>query len=179
MRRLSYLFLFALFSISLLPVAAKGRAIRIDITGPGIENPWVLTEPEVLEGLSIGRLEDLASGPIAAPFDDTAQPAYEMKRYMGIVGETSIPWDIVRYYADPNGARGYIYYVGLVNGFSEYDNRWFRVTESGETSVRDLLANQPESGLQRFIKQLQAWMGRVGQQAALPALAASDFSLQP
>lgn len=176
MRRLSCLVLLVIFSVSVSAVVAKGIAGRIDITGADINSPWVLTDPEMLEALSIGRLEDFEAGMIAVPFDDAAaQPFYELTRYMAVSSEDAIPWDTVRYYPDPNGSRGYIHYVGVLNGFSEYDNRWFRVTETGENALQHMLSRQ--SSGQGFINALWAWIQQF--EPVLAPLTVADFSLQP
>ena len=69
---------------------------------------------------------------------------YEIQRGMVHQG-TFEPFDMLVYYPDSEGGRGYIHYIGLVNargvkdGSSEYDNRWFAASLDTEPYLRELL----------------------------------------
>ncbi|MCZ2099888.1 MAG: hypothetical protein LC121_27220, partial [Anaerolineae bacterium] len=51
-----------------------------------------------------------------------------------------VAFDAVRYYPNPDGGRGYVNYLGIINGSSEYDGKWFRANAAGEAALRAVIA---------------------------------------
>ncbi len=180
MRRFLYLFMMMSFMLLTLPVLAKGSASRIDVSGPELSDTVVLTDPAVLESLSIARLEDFVSGSIEVPFVDPQKHTYyELSRYTEVSNGQSILWDTVRYYPDPNGERGYVHYVGMENGWSEYDNHWFRVRDEGEAAMQRLLDRQSKTVWERLSNQFAQFVANVMPEARLISLTTQDFTSFP
>ena len=50
------------------------------------------------------------------------------------------PFDHWTYYRNPTGGLGFVYYDGIVNGYSQYDRKWYRVKGLGESIMGQLLA---------------------------------------
>jgi len=125
----------ALFAAA--PAAAKGPAEMIRISGPGLDGHQTLREPEALDSLSLAALEDFTR-PIEAP--QQVGPGYTITRYYDTNEWT--PWDQVIYYPDPQGGAGRIFYVGIFNGWSEYDGHWFAANPQSEALLLDWLEQQ-------------------------------------
>jgi hypothetical protein len=49
------------------------------------------------------------------------------------------PWDRVLYFADPNGGRGLIYYLEIIDGAGPSDGRWFHATAAGQAAMQEIL----------------------------------------
>jgi hypothetical protein len=157
LRRLFGLILSALALLVVIrdPAMAKGPADKVTVNGPGLKREIEVTAAGALQALSIGQLEDFKS-PIAAPSE--VGPGYELTRYYKDKGDF-IAFDHVRYHPDPAGGRGYVIYLGLTNGRSEYDGQWFRATAQGEQALQHLLT---ENGVRQ---------GRAAWPVPLPFLA--------
>lgn len=135
------LFVLTLGALALLIIVrdaamAKGPADKVTINGTELTEEIEVAAAEALQALSIGQLEDFKS-PIAAPSE--VGPGYEVTRYYKD-GANFIAIDHVRYHPDPAGGRGYVFYIGLVNGWSQYDGKWFRATAQGEQALQRILA---------------------------------------
>ncbi|MEJ2558519.1 MAG: hypothetical protein P8186_20355 [Anaerolineae bacterium] len=138
LRRLFGLILSALALLVVVrdPTLAKGPADKVTVNGPGLKREIEITHSQDLQALSVGQLEDFKN-PIAAPSE--VGPGYELTRYYK--DKTNfIAFDHVRYHPDPAGGRGYVIYLGLTNGWSEYDGQWFRATAQGEQALQRILA---------------------------------------
>lgn len=118
---------------------AKGEPQQITLSGPGIIGELTLTaqKPGEFAALGMATLEDVQRGPVEAPTN--AGIGYEMTRSFQD-GKRYVPFDRVRYYPGPEGERSYVYVVGIVNGSSEYDGKWFYATLRGNAALRALLA---------------------------------------
>jgi hypothetical protein len=129
--------LLALFTL-VSAVGAKGEAARITITGEEIEGEIEVLDQETLALLSFMQLEQSLLPRSFAP--EGLGEGYEIARYFQEEGsERYFPFDRVSYHPDPDGGQGYIQYLGIVNGSSEYDGRWFRPSADGEAALRDVL----------------------------------------
>jgi hypothetical protein len=140
-------FIWVLIAAALLlpasAVMAKGRADMISIVGPGLDGKLNIQDAEIVHNLSIGQFEDFGS-PVEAP--DDAGPAYEMTRYFKDEGNY-VAFDRVRYHPGASGSPGYVYYIGIDNGWTGYDGKWFLVTDEGEQTMQAVLAqNSVELG---------------------------------
>jgi len=111
-------------------IAAGGQATEVTISGPGLPKPITVTDPLVLPALGIATLMD-PTQPIAAPA--TLGVGYDVQRNT---------FDLARYYPGLNQAVSYVHYIGLVNGASEYDDRWYRASPIGDETMRRILAQQ-------------------------------------
>lgn len=143
LRQLFVLILGALVLLVVIrdPSLAKGPADKVTINGPGLKREIEITDAQALQALSTGQFEDFKSS-IAAPTE--VGPGYELVRYY-TSGTNLIAFDHVSYHPNPAGGRGYVFYIGLVNGWSEYDGKWFRATMQGEQILQRILA---ENGVQ-------------------------------
>lgn len=131
----------ALALMLLIPgaVQAKGAPARVIITGPGLAHPLDV------RGLAVGALGWYSLDDERHPLRTAPRqlgPGYLVTRY-DIDGSTKryFAWDHVRYYPNPRGGAGYVYYIGLLNGASEFDGRWFQAGARGERALRGLLAD--------------------------------------
>lgn len=129
-----------------LPAAlAKGPPNRVLITGPGIGGEIVITDALLLQWMALGKFDDLFSGDIDAPDDLDEESGYEIVRQYAIAGGNFMTFDRIMYYPHPDGELGYIHYVGLEHGGSEYDGRWFHITPEGEAILTALLLHPDET----------------------------------
>ncbi|MBZ0289729.1 MAG: hypothetical protein K8I30_19050, partial [Anaerolineae bacterium] len=119
---------------------AKGGWGKIEISGDGLSGVVEITDPVLLEGFSLGAFQDLALGSIDPPL--VIGSGYQMRRGWDSGPVIFVPFDEVHYYPDPSGGAGYLYYDGLVNGSSEFDGNWYRVTPTGEAVMQQFLAAQ-------------------------------------
>jgi hypothetical protein len=143
LRRLFGLILSALALLVVVkdPALAKGPADKVTVNGPGLKREIAITDAQDLQALSMGQLVDF-NNPVAAPGE--IGPGYELTRYYEDKANF-IAFDHVRYHPDPADGRGYVFYIGLVNGWSEYDGKWFHATTQGEQALQRILA---ENGVQ-------------------------------
>lgn len=119
-----------------LPAEAKGAPEWVRITGATMFRPVEIRDPELLSDLGIAQLEDVES-PMSAP-DGLRHILHITRGYDGRNGEP-IPFDEVLYAFDPDGGRGYVYYLGIVNGSGPYDGKWYRASEAGHRSLLAVL----------------------------------------
>ncbi len=111
-------------------IAAGGQPTEVTISGPGLPKPITVTDPLALPALGIATLMD-PTQPIAAPV--TLGVGYDVQRNT---------FDRARYYPGLNQAVSYVHYIGLVNGASAYDDRWYRASPIGDETMRRILAQQ-------------------------------------
>lgn len=117
-------------------VMAKGPADRVVITTPNGQTITV-TDADLTKPISMAALEALFSPRIAEPA--VLGEGYELARMMAIGNDQYRIFDRVRFY--PVGDRGYVYYVGIENGWSEYDGRWFEATQPGLAAMREIIGS--------------------------------------
>jgi WD40 repeat protein len=122
---------------------AKGVWDKVTITGAGISGVVEITDPEAVQGFWMHIFMDLTQPAIDPP--EVVGGGYVLRRGWTISGEFQ-PFDTVHYYADPAGGEGYLYYAGMldadgnVNGGSEYDHNWYRVTPVGEAAMQQVFS---------------------------------------
>lgn len=132
-------FWIGLVAALLLPAGvalAKGPSDMVAIVGPGLDGKVQVKDTELVLALSIGQLEDL-SAPVDAPTNPG--PAYEITRYFKYEGNY-VAFDRVRYHPGTGDGPGYVYYIGIDNGWSGLDGKWFRATPEGEQAMRSVLS---------------------------------------
>jgi len=123
--------------LAVLPHAsAKGPADKITITGPGLDEEIEITDPDVAEALSMAIIEDFR---YTIDMPDRLGPGYELTRYFRLENGSYQPFDQIAYYPDLYGGSGYVHYLGMANGWSEYDGKWFRAQKSADEVMRQVL----------------------------------------
>jgi hypothetical protein len=127
----------AILLVLAVPASAKGIASLIEIEVPGLENTIRVEGLDAVWDLSIGQLEDFTQ-PLDAPAD--AGVGLYLTRYLSDNERDTYPFDNVVYFASQTGGRGYVYYLGMINGRSEYDGRWFQATPEGDAAISAVLA---------------------------------------
>ena len=117
--RLRFL-LVAVLLLMAASVQAKGPADRIIVTGPTIAGEMLLTLPETNYLLSFAVMEDFSAGAVDEPVS-AGSTFYEMERQFLTNDGDFQTFDRSRFYPES----GYVFYVGVEDGWSEYDNKWF------------------------------------------------------
>lgn len=187
MRKHVIVIIVGLWALSWLMVGvtwAKGKttAERITITGPGMTTTITVTDLVTLQKLSLMSFEDFDQ-PIEPPED--IGPGYTIIRYfrdgenveqaehpnalLDPAEEVLFqreqgfrPIDKVRYHPDPDGGSGYIFYIQLnLNIIVPYEGNWYRATEMGDATIRDVLAENNVS-LPVKNKTIQSWIAGDG-----------------
>jgi hypothetical protein len=168
MRRRFLLVLVMLFMT--IPVTAKGPADRIIVTGPTIDGELILTRPETLYLLSFAMLEDLSVGPVDEPVNP-GEIFYELERQFQANENDYQTFDRARFYPDS----GYVFYMGMENGSSEYDNKWFRTRPDG----RDAMTTMLNASAQPVLVLMHGNMIRFADPSTLKELAVLEMPDQP
>jgi hypothetical protein len=154
-RKTRYLTL--LFSLAVLilaaPVLAKGSAELITIQGPGLEEPYEITDSEVLSRFNPWAAQFIGdAGPLGTPPDVGDQTPYEVSFYFGDnKGGLDLGY-VFYYYTDPNEGQGFIYLPGKdepyyrVNNSTilrgRQDGTWYQATPAWDAAALELLQNQ-------------------------------------
>lgn len=103
-------------------VNAKGTVNRIVLTGPIVDGELVIEDDEeLLSALSMAGIEDFRRGALA---EAPANPGdyVELERQFELQDRTGyVTFDRIQYYPDGD----YVFYIGIDNGWSEYDRKWF------------------------------------------------------
>lgn len=120
---------------------AKGTPTYVAITGSGLPNSIEVRDPLVLENLDMISLMNIWK-PIAEPAKRGL--GVEITRYGGKPGALQAD-DRLHYFPNPTGGLGFVRYDGLINGGSEFDNKWFQANVCGDRTMRRLLAGQGAS----------------------------------
>ncbi len=120
-------------------IFAKGPFQKVMVSDAS-DQQIEITDPLLLEGLSMGGLMDLRKGPIDPP--QGLGESFTLLRYFADQQGTYKAFDQVQYYPDPAGGTGYIFYEGLAveGGWSEFDDNWYQATEDGAEAMRAVIA---------------------------------------
>lgn len=123
---------------------AKGPFGRVMISGGQPPFEIATTDPALLAFFSFSEFH---TSHIPAP--QVAEPGYVVTRgWIRVSGEFEAV-DRLRYYPSTTpGQRGYVFYEGLINGGSEYDQRWYWASTNGDEAMRRLIDSQQTSRLQ-------------------------------
>jgi hypothetical protein len=159
----------AVFGITVQAALAKGPPQKVTISGGDLSAEIEVTDDAgILEALGTMMLEDFDTRTPDAPegFDDSWGDGYLITRFYEDPPGHFFPFDAVLYYPDPEGGRGYIQYLGIANGWSEYDGKWFRASAEGEaaltlviTGAQDEASAAPSGILSLFLNALAALAG--------------------
>lgn len=134
MKKVGLIFLVLVITI---PVFAKGVFSKVTIEAPVLVEPIEVTDTQQLEALGMMELMDVFSDVEVNPAD--LGTGYALTRY-GFMGTEYVPFDQVIYYPGESGQSAHIFYVGIVNGSSEYDGRWFEANAAGDAMMQQILA---------------------------------------
>ncbi len=130
---------------------AKGPPDRVEISGPGSDNPIVITDPDLLQTFSVYGFENIRSSVDNMKF---LGQGYVLTRYVKR-GVELIAWDELVYYPRPFGLRGYVYYSGQLESRSTpYDEKRYLVSTEGDVAMHGILAERiPEFVLKDIVEQ--------------------------
>jgi hypothetical protein len=120
---------------------AKGP-ITVTISGPGLKGAVVVSDPDVKGWLLTFQLEDLGAQVSESQVPQNLGEGYEITRTYLDENGAAVAVDRSMYYADPEGGRGYLFYKGMdAPGESSEANKWFRATDGGDMTVREVLGH--------------------------------------
>ena len=114
---------------------AKGPPAKVVISGPGLEKELELTDAKTMNVLGMATFEDVET--VAYP-EATLTSVYVITRYFRD-GGVYRPFDQVLYAVGNSRTQGYVYYVGIYNGWGPYDNKWFATHRDSEDVLRNVL----------------------------------------
>ncbi len=131
MKKIYFLFFVIALLIPSTAVLANGEFDYIVVKGPGITGDINVSNP--LFTADILTFADFSKGSIEPP----AKPGsgYQIVR-MHADGSKGIPYDQLHYYP----YTGYVYYDGIVNGFSEDGGKWYIANPEIAEPFRAILA---------------------------------------
>ena len=131
MKKIHFLFAVLAFLIPTTAVLADGTFDYIVIKGPGITVEINVSDPVFTQDFF--AFADFSKGSIDPP----AEPGsgYQIVR-MRAEGSKGIPFDQLHYYP----YTGYVYYDGIVNGFTEDGGKWYIANPAIEEPFRAVLA---------------------------------------
>lgn len=176
---------------------AKITTARITISGPGLTRTIEVTDLVTLQKLSPERFEDTAQ-PVNPPQD--LGPGFTLIRYYRPDGYVEPaerpnalldpaeeiqfqreqgfrPIDQVRYHPDPSDGPGYVFYEHYnLNVIVPYEGNWYRATEVGEATIRDVLAENDVS-LTDEKTTIQSWLAEGENRGAVLLLIAVSGGL--
>ena len=151
--------LFALLCVPLItyPAAAK-QVDHIIITAPdGTVTP--ISDPFLVRALGFGSMEQ---PPLSVPPPRLEGDGYLLERQSATPnGRAFITFDRVRYY--PAGSQGYFFYIGIENGWSEYDGQWFAATPTAVAAMNHIIAGETTVSLAPLVQKWLAWFWRLRQ----------------
>jgi len=124
--------MFLVFTVATF-IYAKGPMDKISLTTPAGQT-IELTNRTLIEPISMAALEKFPNN-ITQP--DVTGKGYELARAFKD-GNRYVIFDRVRYF--PAGGRGYVYYVGIENGWSEYDGKWFEASVEGMAAMNQIIS---------------------------------------
>ncbi len=133
-RKMKKIFLLLLVLTLILPTAAalaNGDFDYIVIKGPGITGDINASSPVLIQDYF--AFADFSKGSVAPPADPGE--GYQVVR-MYAEGSKGVPFDQLHYYP----YTGYVYYDGIINGYSEYGSQWYAANPAIEEPFRAVLA---------------------------------------
>jgi hypothetical protein len=127
--------------IGLTPALAKGPPDQVIIEGPGMTRSLEVRDPRLTEAL--GLLQDYEREAFAPLWFEDAYLITRGSRD----GEEYWPFDQVLYVPNNSGGPGWVYYIGIFNGWGPYDGKWYQAVPENEAILQVLLAAQAEATL--------------------------------
>lgn len=119
---------------------AKGPPSRIIISSPGLESDIVVEDDGLMALLSLTGLENVRLEVVEVPPD--IDIGYELQRQYKS-GQDFRTFDRTVYYPSTvEGRVGYVHYLGIVDGSSSYDGKWFQAHPDAELAMQYILSTQ-------------------------------------
>jgi len=131
MKKIYFLLLILALIIPGVAARADGEFDYIVIKGPGITGDINVSNPVLTQ--DIYTFADFSKGSVNPPTDPGQ--GYQIVR-MHADGSKGIPYDQLHYYP----YTGYVYYDGIVNGFSQDGSKWYIANPEIEEPFRAILA---------------------------------------
>lgn len=131
MKKFYFLLLVLALVIPTMVVFAEGNFDYVVIKGFGIMEDINVSNPLLTQDYY--AFADFSKGGIAPPADPGI--GYQVIR-MHAEGSKGVPYDQLHYYPDS----GFVYYDGIVNGFSELGTQWYAANPAVEAPFRAALA---------------------------------------
>lgn len=116
MKKIPFLFLVLALVIPAAVAFAKGKFDYIVVRGPGITEDMNISNPVLTQDYS--TFADFSQGSIDPPAEPGA--GFQIVRMIA-EGSKGVPYDQLHYYP----YTGYVYYDGIVNGFSADGGKWY------------------------------------------------------
>jgi hypothetical protein len=127
-----------LIGIAMQAVFAKGEA-RVTISGGDLPQEIEILEDEcVKNALSVWNLAD-NDYPVRSAPTNLEGEGYLITRYDELNSGEYQPFDQMRFYFDPMGGRGYVYYEAIADPEFDMDGNWYRPTEQSQFVIEYLL----------------------------------------
>ncbi|MCI0714692.1 MAG: hypothetical protein L0154_31350 [Chloroflexi bacterium] len=117
---------------------AKGVSDRIVISSVALAEDIIVEDDGMVHLLSY-YMVDYEAELLVPPPDLDLSTAYRLQRQFYHGGDFQT-FDHVAYYQGKDG--GYVHYMGLENGSSEYDGKWYRVQPESDMAMQYLLTSQ-------------------------------------
>ena len=124
---------FVAILVASITAFAKGGFDFITITGPDLKGSVRLTDASLTEDFF--TFANFYEDKTKAPADPGL--GYEITRHY-VQGVSDVIFDRLHYYPET----GYIFYVGIENGDSEYDGEWYTANPAIKTVFESVLAIQ-------------------------------------
>ena len=125
--------------ITSMTVLAKGGFSFISITGPGIDEDIRATDLKLTEDFF--AFADFYRDKVEAPRDPGT--GYEIRRYY-IDGKREILFDRLQYFP----STGFVFYDGIVDGDSEYDEEWYSANPAIKTAFESAVGSAMSAHMQ-------------------------------
>ncbi len=131
MKKIRFLVLVLVLVIPITMVHASGEFDYIVVKGPGITGDINVSAPQFTQDHFV--FADFSQGSIDQPVDPGS--GYQIVR-MYVEGSKGVPYDQLHYYP----YTGYVYYDGIVNGYTEDGGKWYVANPAIEGPFRAILA---------------------------------------
>jgi hypothetical protein len=130
-----------MLAIGLSSALAKGPPDQVTIEGPGMTRALEVSDPRLTEAM--GALQDFEREAFAPIWFEDAYVITRSSRS----GDDYMPFDQVLYVPNDSGSPGWVYYIGIFNGWGPHDGKWFQAVPENEALLQVLLAAQAEATL--------------------------------
>lgn len=117
------------------PAWAKANFSKIVISGGDLTSAVEVTDPALPDFFSFS---DFPTAGITKPKNIHVSDGYIVSRGWE-ENDLFTAWDSLFYFPKDDGTGGYVYYEGLINGWSEYDGKWYLASAEGDAAMRRLL----------------------------------------
>lgn len=110
---------------------AKSSVDKVTLAGPHWYGEVEITDPQLLEYLSLGAFFDVER-PLEQP--PLVSTGYLMTSYVADEGEFA-PVDRQMYFPGEQPGEGVVYYIEMVDALGPYDGRWYPVKAESEAAL--------------------------------------------